>query len=109
MGELIRFNETQLRQELTRQLGDMQLATAITVISSREMSSLQLTAASEVATTLKKAQQMVQDAIRAEVMTPEKVVVIKYLTQGYLDSMLTITATGRTQIVNLLVTYSSRR
>src|SRR4051812_18806343 len=109
MGELIRLDETQLRQELTRRLGDMQLATAITVISSREMSRLQQIAASEVAETLKKAQGMVQAAIRADVMTPEKVGAIKYVTQAYLDSMFTITESGRRQIVNLLVSYTLER
>lgn len=109
MGELIRLNEAQLGQELTRRLGDMQLATAITAISSREMARLQLTAASEVATTLKKAQDMVQEAMGADVMTPEKLVVLKYLTQGYLDSMFTITESGQRQIVNLLVSYSARK
>ena len=35
--------------------------------------------------------------------------VIKYLTQGYLDSMFTITESGRRQIVNLLVSYTLER
>lgn len=109
MGELIRSSETQLRQELTRRLGDVQLATTITAITRCEMSSLQVTAASQVADTLKKAQQMIEAGIRADGMTPEKVMTLKYITQVYLDSMFMITESGRRQIVDVLLTYSNRR
>lgn len=109
MGQLMRLSEAQLRQELTRQMGDVQLAATLSTISSREITHLQQTAASEVAATLKKAHQMVQAAVRAEVMTPDKMVATQYMTKAYLDLMFTITETGRTQIVNLLVTHSMRR
>jgi hypothetical protein len=109
MGELIRFNETQLRQELTRQLSSVQLATALTTISLREITSLRQTSASEVAETLQKAQQLIDEATRTGIMTAAKEGALWYMTKAYLEQILTITDTGSTQVVNLLLTCSIRR
>lgn len=101
--------ETQLRQELARQLGSIHLATQLTQISIREISTIHQVSATTVAQTLRKAQAMIENAARADCMTPEKEIAVEYMTKAYLDQMLVITDTGSRQITRLLLTCSTRR
>ena len=101
--------ERQLQTALTRQLGNIQLATALTQISIREISTIHQTAATTVAQTLKQAQAIIDQAARVGRMTPEKEAAVAYMTRTYLDQMLVITDFGSRQITQLLLIHSTRR
>ena len=101
--------ETQLKQELTRQLGDTDLATELTRISVGEISAIHQTATTKVAATLKEAKQIIMTATQAGKMTPGKEYLLRAQTEAYLLRMLAISSFGSSQITQLLLTCSMRR
>jgi formamidopyrimidine-DNA glycosylase len=101
--------QSPLKQALFRQLGDIYVASELTRISVREISTVHQITAAFVAATLREAQQIMASATQAGNMTPQKEARLRAETEAYLTRMLEISNAGSQQMTQLLFASSVRR
>ena len=103
------LSETSLKNELARQLGDMELAAKLTTVAMKENAAYHRHAAGQVAATLNGAQTKLNVAKANGSLTGEKQQQVMDLTRHYMADMLYLTHKGSVQITHLLMEYAQQR
>jgi len=99
MGQLTRYTVKQLKQDLARTYGNMELATRVALAGMNEITQTHTYGAEKVSQTLATAQRVVDTA---GAMSPVQQRQVHYRTQRYLSDMLQIADTTAASIVSRL-------
>jgi hypothetical protein len=108
MDALTPYATALLRDEIARQLGDIELAGELTKIALQEITGLHEYGVKKVATTLKEAHQVIKRAGNQSLSQGQHQQ-LHQQTVAYLEEMFDITRYGSWQIMEILRLYSPRR
>lgn len=103
MGQITRYSgsENAIRQELTRQINDIQLVTRVANTALAQIGTTHRYAQTTVAQTLHTAQHIIGAAEARQRLTPEQRAAVDWLTRAYLNQMLVLADSAGSEMISL--------